>query len=244
MEPEPDADAPDRPPLDPGSDDEGYWAAQLIGEDWFGLYRFVWRPAGPVLAEVHVVPRGEPIGWRPPSSRWRETRPGTWLDLLNGVSGHLDRVPRGGLTTRELRSLQPRAALTDALKDAREVFRIGVLHPHPGWQLLSAGAWQAHKEARGLVPPSKRRLTRQQRLALVASYYAEGGAAGSRRRNAEIAEALGRSATQIRDDVYAARREGLLTEGPGRGRAGGSLTAKARAIPRELQTQTDPRSQP
>ncbi|MFN8632145.1 MAG: hypothetical protein U0838_18045, partial [Chloroflexota bacterium] len=92
------------------SDDEGYWAAQLIGDDWFGLYRFVWRAAGPVLAEVHVVPRGEPIGWRPPSSRWRETRPGTWLDLLNGVSGHLDRVPRGGLTTRELRSLQPRAA--------------------------------------------------------------------------------------------------------------------------------------
>ena len=68
----------------------------------------------------------------------------------------------------------------------------------------------------------------------MAAQYAEGGAAGSRRRNAEIAQALGRSATQIRDDVYAARREGLLSEGPGRGRAGGSLTAKGRAILDEL----------
>ena len=100
MDPDADTDAPDRPHVDTGSDDEGYWAAQLIGDDWFGLYRFVWRAAGPVLAEVHVVPRGEPIGWRPPSSRWRETRPGTWLDLLDRVSGHLERVPRGGLTTR------------------------------------------------------------------------------------------------------------------------------------------------
>ena len=218
------------------SDDEGYWAAQLIGDDWFGLYRFVWRPAGPVLAEVHVVPRGEPIGWTPRSSRWRETRPGTWLDLLNGVSGHLDRVPRGGLTSRELRGLQPSAALTDALMDTSEVFQLGVLHPHPGWRLLSEGALRAHQEVRGLVPPSMGRpLTRQQRLALVAAKYAESGAAGSRRRNAEVAHVMGRTATQVRDDVYAARRDGLLSEGPGRGRAGGSLTAKGRAIVRELE---------
>ena len=77
----------------------------------------------------------------------------------------------------------------------------------------------------------------------MAAQYAEGGAAGSRRRNAEIAQALGRSATQIRDDVYAARREGLLSEGPGRGRAGGSLTEKGRAILDELRTQTDPASE-
>ena len=228
------------------SDAEGYWAAQLLGDDWLALYRFVWRAAGPVLAEVHVVPRVEPIDWRPRSARWRETRPGTWLDLLNGASGHLDRVPRGGLTSRELRGLQPTVALTDALMDPSEVFRLGVLHPHPGWQLYSDAALRAHQEVRGLVPPSKgRALTRQQRLALVAAQYAEGGAAGSRRRNAEIAQNLGRSATQIRDDVYAARREGLLSEGPGRGRAGGSFTTKGPAIPNELgRTQPAPASDP
>lgn len=235
---EPDRDAPDERVVDadPGRDDEGYWAGQVLGDEWLALYRFVWRPAGPVLAEVHVVPRVEPISFRSPSRRWRKSRPGTWLDLLNGASGHLERVPRGGLTSRELRGLQPTAALTGALMDASEVFQLGLLHPHPGWRLLSEGALRAHQEVRGLVPPAKgRTLTRQQRLALVAAEYAESGAAGSRRRNAEIAQALGRSATQIRDDVYAARREGLLSEGPGRGRAGGSLTPRGRAVLRQFE---------
>ncbi|MFN8521319.1 MAG: hypothetical protein U0667_18500 [Chloroflexota bacterium] len=63
---------------------------------------------------------------------------------------------------------------------------------------------------RGLVLPSKHDRPGLGALALVAAHYAESGAAGVD--DAEIAQVMGRSATQIRDDVYAARREGLLSE--------------------------------
>jgi hypothetical protein len=119
--------------------------------------------------------------------------------------------------------------------DPRQAILLG-LHPHPGWQGASARLWQLHQERPGMVPSTGpgRPLTRLERLAQVAEMYAEGSAAGSRRLNAEVAEALGRTAAQVRDDVYAARREGLLTNGPGRGRSGGSLTPRGRAILEKL----------
>lgn len=216
---------------DPDVDGEGYWAEQPIGEDWTALYRFVWRPAGPVLAEVHVVPRGPVPDVSVPPGPWRGAEPGSWQHFLQGSHGHLDRVPRGGLTTRELRGLRPQGALGVKLMDPRESIMLS-LHPHPGWQGASARLWRTHQERLGMVPSAGpgRPITRLERLAQVAELYAEGSAAGSRRLNAEVAEALGRTPAQVRDDVYAARREGLLTDGPGRGRSGGSLTPKARAI--------------
>lgn len=216
---------------DPDEDDEGYWAEQPLGEDWLALYRYVWQPAGPVLAEVHVVPRGPLPAVSIPSGPWRGAEPGSWQHFLQGSHGHLHGVPRGGLTTRELRGLRPQGALGVKLMDPQETILLG-LHPHPGWQGASARLWRVHQERLGMVPPTGpgRPLTRLERLAQVADLYAEGSAAGSRRLNAEVAEALDRTTAQIRDDVYAARREGLLSHGPGRGRSGGSLTPKARAI--------------
>jgi hypothetical protein len=241
-------DAPNDPDggdvgVDPEGDDEGYWAEQPLGEDWTALYRFVWQPAGPVLAEVHVVPRGPLPGVSIQSGPWRGAEPGSWQHFLQGSLGHLHRVPRGGLTTRELRGLRPQGALGVKLMDPREAILLS-LHPHPGWQGVSARAWRMHQERLGMVPATGtgRPFTRLERLAQVAELYAEGSAAGSRRLNAEVAEALGRTPAQVRDDVYAARREGLLTDGPGRGRSGGSMTPKARAILDGLRTQTEPTS--
>jgi hypothetical protein len=222
---------------DPDGDGEGYWAEQPIGEAWTALYRFVWQPAGPVLAEVHVVPRGPLPGVSIPSIPWRGARPGSWQHFLQSSYGHLNRIPRGGLTTRELRGLRPQAALGAKLEHPQQAILLG-LHPHPGWQGASARLWRMHQERLGMVPTSGpgRPITRLERLAQVAELYAEGSAAGSRRLNAEVAEALGRTPAQVRDDVYAARREGLLTDGPGRGRSGGSLTPKARAVLDGLRT--------
>jgi hypothetical protein len=104
--------------------------------------------------------------------------------------------------------------------------------PRSGW-VATPGIRSRSHPGRSTAGCSRRGSCARSTTPVVA--YAEGGAAGSRRRNAEIAQALGRSATQMRDDVYAARRDGLLKEGPGRGRAGGSLTAKGRAIVRELE---------
>ena len=48
--------------------------------------------------------------------------------------------------------------------------------------------------------------------------------------NRLVAERQGRAASHVRDDLYAARHLGLLTAAAGKGRAGGELTDKARAI--------------
>lgn len=186
----------------------------------------------PVLAEVHVVPRTPPgaidlTGWigDSPSSR------GGWIDFLRRTQGHLDELPRGGISARTLRRIRPRGALIEQLSNPRHVLALS-LAPHPGWQALAERVWQA-TQGRGLHQPlqaESRSETRLHRLARVAELYAAGVAEGRSTLNRDIADLMGRRPSQVRDDIYAARREGLLTEGGGHGRSGGRLTPKAQEI--------------
>ncbi len=212
-------------------DRTGCWVEQMLDPDWVALYRFAWQDGGPVLAEVHVVPQEAPGGFlgRDTPRGW-DAPPGSWRHFLSGTFGHLGRLPRGGLSARSLRRLKPRNALGDWFMDAREAILLG-LHDHPGWKGASERMWQRHQERLGLAEPSEQRPEpRPLRLARIARLYSDGVAAGRGRLDVEIGQLLHRKPEHIRDDIHAARREGLLTEGPGRGRSGGTLTSKARGL--------------
>jgi hypothetical protein len=210
----------------------GSWAVEDLGDAWVALYRFVMQDGFPVLAEVHVVPRRPPgaidltgwIGDTPPSR-------GGWVDFLRRTQGHLDRLPRGGISARTLRRMRPRSALVEQLSDPRHVLVLS-LAPNPGWQALAERVWQAtqggplHEAPQAGSQPEPR----LHRLARVAQLYAAGAAEGRSTLNRDIADLMGRRPSQVRDDIYAARREGLLTEGGGHGRSGGRLTPKAQDI--------------
>jgi len=51
-----------------------------------------------------------------------------------------------------------------------------------------------------------------------------------RHANRQVAQQLGIPVEHVRDRIYAARVGGLLTAGPGRGRAGGRLTQEAHEV--------------
>jgi hypothetical protein len=74
------------------------------------------------------------------------------------------------------------------------------------------------------------RRDRLRRLAATAALYVEAIGAGRRDPNESVAEAQGRPMRAVRDDIYAARREGLLTGSVRRGRPGGQLTPRAHEI--------------
>lgn len=221
---------------DPAVDGLGQWISEDLGDAWIALYRFAMQDGRPVLAELHVVPRNPPgaidlTGWigDAPSSR------GGWQDFLRRTQGHLDQLPRGGISARTLRRMRPRSALVEQLSDPRHVLVLS-LAPHPDWQALAERAWQVtqgrriHESAQATPEPE----SRLQRLARVAELYVAGVAEARPRLNRDIAELTGRKPSQVRDDIYAARREGLLTQGGGHGRSGGRLTPKAQDILIEL----------
>jgi len=63
---------------------------------------------------------------------------------------------------------------------------------------------------------------------MTAALYVDACQQDPRHANREVAQRLGIPVEHVRDRIYAARIAGLLTAGPGRGRAGGHLTPKAR----------------
>jgi hypothetical protein len=158
-------------------------------------------------------------------------------------------LPAGGLTARLTRTLRPATALRLFRRDLAAVSRPGSIEAQAqaaaaaflvavsaagsqedaidvlqnrwvGWD--EALAWLRY----GTAPPSSDRLRRvAETAALYVTALAEGRAPSER-----VARIQGRSTGQVRDDVRAARRAGLLSESPGRGRVGGALTERAREI--------------
>lgn len=198
--------------------DEGWSVAEDLGDGWVATYRYVVKDGRPVLAELRVQPGDGDSA----------------LELVSlGLDGvHFDPagVPARGLTLRRLRTMRPSSVLAEVLADWEEDVREGVSQPaeveilNPGWMKLK----QRWAQARRRVP--KRR---DERLLMVAWMYVTALARGVQHPNKEIAAEIGRKPSQVRDDVTAARREGLLTPGAGKGRTGGQLTDAAFALMEE-----------
>ena len=106
----------------------------------------------------------------------------------------------------------------------------------PGWQdwlsRQEGERWAGWGAALDELRPGSRRPPRDRlrRLAETAALYVSARADNDPAPNRRVAEIQGRTAEKVRDDLRAARRAELLTETPGRGRAGGTLMAKAREI--------------
>jgi hypothetical protein len=105
----------------------------------------------------------------------------------------------------------------------------------PGWQdwlMRNDERWKGWGAALDELGPGSRRPPRDRlrRLAETASLYVSARAENDPAPNRRVASIQGRSAEKVRDDLRAARRAKLLTETPGRGRAGGTLTPKGHEI--------------
>lgn len=191
------------------------WIREPLPGGWVAAYHFALQEGVPVLTSLRVYAPAQVAALRAEG----ESLGNGEVDDVGG-----DEVPAGGLTSRTLRSLRPTAALGRVLAQPRR--------PTSGGDIFDAfamGEWRelvAKYDQTGATEPR----SRLHRLARVAQLYAAGVAERHPNINVTIAEKLGRSPSQVRDDVYAARQEGLLTQGGGHGRTAGQLTQKAREI--------------
>lgn len=210
-------DADDRPDAE---DPFGHLTNARLTDDWVAIYWWVTRKGRPTLAEAHVVPASKADWW---TLFLREIR----MERQTDIGGHVTALPRGGLPVRTLRAVRPQAALQAELEDPRALLAMTL-----GWW----GAWRelAERELARVADRGQEREPRLHRLARVARLYVALVAEGRPRVNEEIGHVLGREPSHVRDDIYAARREGLLTAGAGRGRSSGELTDKGRAIVAQL----------
>jgi hypothetical protein len=175
------------------------------------------RLPGGASAEYSVTPRredGELI-----VTEVRIRRPG-------GVTARNCRVsPPEALEefAKLVHSLQSSAELGEAIKAMERKLR-----------QQGASSEEVLRLAFGTHPAEVARMQRDQRLATVAAGYVRARAEGSPRPNEIVAQRLGRTTSQVRDDLTAARHGGFLTRPPGQGSPGGALTEKAMGILRTL----------
>jgi hypothetical protein len=196
---------------------EGYVIVEeSLDDQWTGVYRFEAGARGDVvLAEIRIVPSPRSESHRRRLKKYlrpppREERP---------------TPPAEDLTARVLRRLTP-GGMRNFARDA--------LLRSFGKEQLSK--WRGFETAALEAPRRPGRKGHDDRfLAQVASVYVGALAAGSRRPIADTAERLREvgqhySNARVRDLVFMARERGFLTGPPGPGRAGGELTAKAKAV--------------
>jgi hypothetical protein len=213
------------------------WYEADLG-DWVAAWRLLPQGGRMVFGELRLFPN-EP---RRKAGRWSADR-----------LGDRAQVPRGGITVRELRQLvldigrhrgQARAEVGRWVANEERRQRPlgdpfgpeGLFARHG---LSKAFVDQARGEVIGFdmhLPP--RRMRRDDRFyAEMAAAYAEAVAAGNNRPIDTIAEALGRSRNTVKDVIREARARGLLTETT-HGRAGGRLTAKAKRLLKQRDTES------
>lgn len=180
--------------------------------------RLTLQDGEPVISEARVFPNdpGDPE----PSGHTS----GIGSLAMGGEWGHdPNAVPRGGLTTRMIRQVRTgdlSAAVHEKAQDLDQHF--------PGLLGLAGGpGWAALVDRAERQPPHE---TRVQRLARTAALYVDACQRDPRHANRLVAQQLGIPVAHVRDRIYAARISGLLTAGPGRGRAGGLLTAQAQEV--------------
>jgi hypothetical protein len=200
-----------------------------LGDGWFAAYRFVVQSGAPVLGQVHIYslrPYGTVLGDDP--ERMASDEPSDVFNFRRASRQTGSEIPAGGLRLRTLRSMHPATSLQRAIADRKGQGILVVDFRDEADEL----GWEATVRAvqRRLDQPVSTPRTRLERLAQVAQLYAAHVALGAARVNVMIGEAIDRSPSKVRDDIRAARREGLLTEGAGRGRPAGELTDKARRI--------------
>jgi hypothetical protein len=159
---------------------------------------------------------------------------------------------QGGVSGRILKMASPATALaffTEKLADPASYMPAAVAETWARFRIARVGAetFLADQEAtaerwRAWWPFAERsneatedaRARRMQRLAATADAYVKACARRERAPNEAVAALQGRrSSSRVRDDLKAAREEGILTKPGRRGVTGGVLTPKGAAILKE-----------
>jgi hypothetical protein len=189
------------------------WIEVPLGRAWIVAYRIVNDRGTPVVGELRVFPAEE-----------ERPDPGQWSGV---VLGTFARVPRGGITSRQLRGIRVRAYLRDM---AAEVARFSKAAPD---MARDYGWWTKEASPTATVRIGGMRRGRKGRsdafYADIAREYTAAVTRKSLRPIGDIARRRRISPGQVRDMVRQARKRGLLTlTAPGV--RGGILTERARAL--------------
>lgn len=238
-------------------DFRGPWVIAYLDDAWEAVYRLA--PQGPeiVITGVEIRPRRELPAGGLTTRLARKLRPALALELFRGKlqasltpdspaarseAAALMLLAVGALTAQlvpedlvvgDVEAYLASGAVTpEAVAEAIALFEAGEL---PAWQQFvreMSERWTGWGAAFDELEPGSRQPPRNRlrRLAETAELYVQARAANQSAPNRRVAEIQGRTAEKVRDDLRAARQADLLTVSPGRGRAGGTLTAKARAI--------------
>lgn len=198
------------------------WFCLTLRGGWTACYRVIGREGRPVVAELRVLPT--------PPGEVAHAREG------EGPQGHHE-PPGGGLTAATLRDevvmgRHVYEILPEALGSVRR--GVGATRVRSGGRdttlfdalFGSLGFNPGQKPKRGRRGP-KARPDRE--FAELAARYLAACESGSRRPVADVAEREGRSLEAVRQDLYRARKKGLLTRQTA-GRAGGQLTPRAKKL--------------
>ena len=207
------------------------WAVDKLGDAWIVALRLTIQDGEPVIAEARIFPND------PNDSDYRADLPGVPAGIgqraMTGEWTH-DRsvVPRGGLTARLIRRVRTgdglSATIREKLRHINDGFR-PVGEDTPSLVGLAGGpGWDAVIRRIQQQPPVG--VSRVQRLAMTAALYVTACQQDPGHANREVAQRLGIPVEHVRDRIYAARIAGLLTGGPGRGRAGGRLTPEGHEV--------------
>jgi hypothetical protein len=194
----------------------------FLDAHWQAVY--VIRPQGDdaVVAEVRVELRPHatfPAGGIPARLLKEELRPGRALAFFREA-------------VRETVAQQRESGYGVRILDKRtgQVFRDIVATRSEQWAPWTAAL------ARWAPPPTDPHAAVMYRRAATAALYEAQVEAGERAPNRRVAEIQGRTVEAVRDDLFAARRDGLLTPSTKQGRSGGRITPAARAILEEAQS--------
>ena len=191
---------------------EGGWAYEMTLDQQNGR---------PVVAELRVFPDSDDLRLNELSDMTKASmaiEEPYWADRLARELAHAARTrqqgpvltPARGLTARHLRAIP--FGGHSPLHYLKSFFAVG------------EGAFKRTVRSAG-----------DSKLALIARLYVQAQERGSRRQNAEVAQALGMRSSQVRDAIHRARRQGLLTATRKQGASGGELTPKAVVLLRQAE---------
>jgi hypothetical protein len=197
-----------------------------LDEQWDSYVRFVPQEGHPVVAELRVFPRTGTPG----VLSHHDPLDGQWVEVTRGLTPEVP-TPEGGLTSRALRGIHLGRALELTYSQIMDAFERE--RRYPGSRALVS---EVYTEEAVSVPRQPGRKGRDDRFyAAVAAAYTAALEDGSRQPVVAAAKTLSSAwegtynATYVRDLLHVARQRGLLTRPP-KGRAGGHLTDKGRAL--------------
>lgn len=189
------------------------WVEVPLGRSWVVAYRIVNDRGRPVVGEIRIFPAEE-----------NRPRLGHWSGELLGTTA---KVPRRGITSRQLRDVRVRAYLQYmAGRVADFQARLGDMAEHWGW---GAAKSNIPNRVRSTGARRGRKPRPDKFYARIAADYVQALSSGSKRPIQDVAKRRKLPGGQVRDMIRQARKRGLLTRERG-GVRGGMLTASGSAL--------------